>query len=246
MPRLSDAQGHEALINPDGSLKTQVVGSLANAVGAPLSAVPTNAIEIGGTDGTNLQALKTYKAAATSVGGGSGDAVLATAMYGMSSNSSPNVRPATITSPLGDGQYISQLTFLMTSSASLLYNGTSLDMARGNTEGTLLASAAQTASVNSADITIYNGSKLAVYLDVAAASGTTPTLDVTVKAKDPASGKYFLLGTFTQKTGVVSDVLFIGNGAGSTFAARTIRVEAVIGGTSPSFTFSVGYSATVS
>ena len=144
MPRLSDAQGHEALINPDGSLNTQVVGSSAN------------------------------------------------------------------------------------------------------TEGTILASAAQTASVNSADITIYNGSKLAVYLDVTAASGTSPTLDVTVKAKDPASGKYFLLGTFTQKTGVVSDALFIGNGAGSTFAARTIRVEAVIGGTSPSFTFSVGYSATVS
>lgn len=34
MPRLSDAQGHEALINTDGSLKTQVVGSLANITGA--------------------------------------------------------------------------------------------------------------------------------------------------------------------------------------------------------------------
>ena len=128
----------------------------------------------------------------------------------------------------------------------VLFNETSWDRQRGNTQGTALASAAQTASVNSADITIYNGSKLAVYLDVTAASGTSPTLDVTVKAKDPASGKYFTIGTFTQKTGVISDALFIGNGSGSTFAVRTIRVEAVIGGTSPSFTFSVGYSATVS
>lgn len=115
-----------------------------------------------------------------------------------------------------------------------------------NTEGTILASAARTASVNSADIINQSGSKLAVYLDVTAASGTTPTLDIAVKAKDPASGKYFLIGTFTQKTGIISDAIFIGSGADVEFATKTYRVECVIGGTTPSFTFSVGYSATVS
>ncbi len=114
-----------------------------------------------------------------------------------------------------------------------------------NMEGTILASAARTTSGQSADITLSNGSMLAVYLDVTAASGTSPTLDVTVKAKDPASGKYFTIGSFAQKTGAASEAVFIGGGADVEFAVRTFRVEYVIGGTSPSFTFSVGYSATV-
>lgn len=114
-----------------------------------------------------------------------------------------------------------------------------------NTEGIALASAARIVSANSADIIIQSGSKLAVYLDVTAASGTTPTLDITVKAKDPASGKYFLIGTFTQKTGVITDAIFIGGGADTKFAVRTFRVECVIAGTTPSFTFTVGYSASV-
>lgn len=134
---------------------------------------------------------------------------------------------------------------LIAESRLMAYTGAGgWDRWRNNTEGTLLASAARTASVNSADLTVYNGAKLTVYLDVTAASGTSPTLDVTVKAKDPASGKYFTIGTFTQKTGVTSDAIFIGGGADVEFAVRTLRVECVIGGTTPSFTFSVGYSAT--
>ena len=204
MPRLSDAQGHEALINTDGSLKTQVVGSLPNV------AALTNNVK-GGV---------------------------------FLSDYAQNAQASILNGPSdGIGEAYG---FLNTYATERVFNEITWDRKRGNTQGIALASAAQTASLNSADITIYNGAKLAVYLDVTAASGTSPTLDVTVKAKDPASGKYFLLGTFTQKTGVTSDVLFIGNGAGSTFATRTIRVEAVIGGTTPSFTFSVGYSATVS
>lgn len=126
------------------------------------------------------------------------------------------------------------------------YNETTLEKQRNNTEGTLLISAARTASSNSPDLTVYNGAKLAVYLDVTAASGTSPTLDVTVKAKDPASGKYFVIGTFAQKTGIASEAIFIGGGADVEFATRTYRIEYVIAGTTPSFTFSVGASMSVS
>lgn len=115
----------------------------------------------------------------------------------------------------------------------------------GNREGTALASEARTATGNSVDITLDGGSKLAVYLDVTAASGTSPTLDVTVKAKDPVSGKYFTIGTFAQKTVVANEAIFIGSGADNEFAVKTFRVEYTVGGTSPSFTFSVGYSASL-
>lgn len=113
-----------------------------------------------------------------------------------------------------------------------------------NTEGTGLASAARTASGASDDIKLVFGSKLAVYLDVTAASGTTPTLDVTVMAKDPASGKYFEIGSFTQATATTSEAIFIGGGSDAEFPVKTFRIEYTIGGTTPSFTFSVGYSAT--
>lgn len=116
---------------------------------------------------------------------------------------------------------------------------------RNNTEGTLLTSAARTTSGNSADVTIYNGAKLAVFLDVTAVSGTSPTLDVSVKVKDPASGKYFEVAAFTQKTAVGSEAVFIGGGADVEFPTRTFRVEYTIGGTDPSFTFSIGYAVTV-
>lgn len=114
-----------------------------------------------------------------------------------------------------------------------------------NAEGTIFSSAARTTSGNSTDITLDGYSKLAVFLDVTAASGTTPTLAVTVKAKDPASGKYFVIGSFASKTGVSNEAIFIGGGSDVEFATKTFRVEYVVGGTTPSFTFSVGYSATL-
>lgn len=115
----------------------------------------------------------------------------------------------------------------------------------GNSEGSVLASAARTATGNSSDVKLNAGSKIALYLDVTAASGTTPTLDVTVKAKDPASGKYFTIGSFSQKTAAASEAIFIGGGSDVEFAVNTFRVEYTIAGTTPSFTFSVGYSATI-
>lgn len=125
------------------------------------------------------------------------------------------------------------------------HNGSTSDKWYNNIEGVAAYSAARTVSGTSSDLPIYNGARLAVFLDVTAVSGTTPTLDVVVTAKDPASGKYFAIGTFAQKTGVASEAIFIGGGADTKFPTRTWRIEFTIGGTTPSFTFSVGYAVAV-
>src|SRR5690348_209638 len=49
------------------------------------------------------------------------------------------------------------------------YNGSTLDLARANTNITVLASAARTATLQSSDITNYNGRGLHLVIDVTAA-----------------------------------------------------------------------------
>lgn len=199
------------------------------------SAVPGKAVQIGVSDGTNLQNVRQGRDNATSATGYPG------VILELIDSSSQLVMAGTADSVTVDGNNGRRTQ----SVSQLLYNGTGYDRKRGNVQGTLLASAARTASVNSADTTVYNASKLAVFLDVTAVSGTTPTLNVVVKARDPVSGKYFAIGTFTQVTAIGSQALFIGSGADTKFATRTIIAECTIGGTTPSFTFSIGYAATV-
>ncbi len=104
-------------------------------------------------------------------------------------------------------------------------------------EATMLASAARTVTGDtSATPTACGKHKEAVFfLDITAASGTTPTLDVVIKTKDPASGKWITLATFTQKTAVGNEMKGQANLLGSQLA-----VFYTIAGTTPSFTFSVG------
>lgn len=72
------------------------------------------------------------------------------------------------------------------------------------------------------------------FMDVTAASGTTPTLDVDVVELLP-EGRERVLGSFAQITVVgtrelaVTDVPF----------TASLRIDFTIGGTTPSFTFSV-------
>jgi hypothetical protein len=73
------------------------------------------------------------------------------------------------------------------------------------------------------------------FLDVTAASGTTPTLNVSIVTKDPISGKWFTLVSFTQATGVTTERKPITVNLGAFLAATW-----TIGGTTPSFTFSIG------
>lgn len=74
---------------------------------------------------------------------------------------------------------------------------------------------------------------LRVQLDVTAASGITPTLDVVVE--DTLDGATWnVIGTFAQKTAAGREVINIT----SPFSDR-VRVRWTIGGTTPSFAFAL-------
>lgn len=76
-------------------------------------------------------------------------------------------------------------------------------------------------------------SKLRAQLNVTAASGTSPTLDVVLE--DTLDGTNFnTVGTFTQRTAAGRQVIDITG----LFSDR-LRVRWTIGGTTPSFTFTV-------
>lgn len=97
---------------------------------------------------------------------------------------------------------------------------------------TLAASAARTTTANGTT-TDNEGALIAnVKLDVTAASGTTPTLNVTIQGQD-AAGDWFTLGTFTQATGVTAQTIPV------VLAGRQVRAIWTVAGTTPSFTFSV-------
>lgn len=70
-------------------------------------------------------------------------------------------------------------------------------------------------------------------LDATAASGTTPTLDVVIE--DTLDGtNWNAIGTFAQKVAAGREVINI-----TTPFTDQVRVRWTIGGTTPSFTFSV-------
>ncbi|MCM8900625.1 hypothetical protein KVG29_05200 [Caldicoprobacter algeriensis] len=104
-------------------------------------------------------------------------------------------------------------------------------------EVTMLASAARTASgdTSATPVDVKKYKEAVFFLDVTAVSGTAPTLDVKIKTKDPVSGKWFDLVNFTQVTAVTSEMKAVSGLLGS-----QIAVFYTIGGTTPSFTFSVG------
>lgn len=133
----------------------------------------------------------------------------------------------------------------------------------------LKTSAAQTVSAAGSEIVLPDGYKrMYVFLDVTAASGTTPTLNVylqrgirQIAAADAVNGvttgtiKYNDLISFTQVTGVtarfaaaVESTNFEAAAQDAALAAGTVRAGPLagrwrpkwtIGGTSPSFTFSI-------
>ena len=105
-------------------------------------------------------------------------------------------------------------------------------------EITLHPSGAETATVTGSDVDVERLKAANFCLDVTAVAGTTPTLDVAIQEKDPVSGHYFNLVSFPQVTTVASHRTQYGSGAGE-LLGKTIRYVATIGGTTPSFTFSL-------
>lgn len=101
---------------------------------------------------------------------------------------------------------------------------------------TPVASAARTAAGDSDSILGYAGAEtIRAQLNVTAVSGTFPTLDVVIE--DTIDGtNWNTVGTFTQRTAVGRQVINV-----TTPFANRLRVRWTIGGTGPSFTFSVDW-----
>lgn len=99
---------------------------------------------------------------------------------------------------------------------------------------TLVASAARTASGDSGAIKGWGAAKtIRAQLDITGFSGTGPALDVVIE--DTLDGtNWNTVGTFAQGTGTAREVINI-TGPFS----ETLRVRWTLGGTAPSFTFSV-------
>lgn len=117
-----------------------------------------------------------------------------------------------------------------------------------NHEFTLFDSSARTATANSSDQENLAAKGIWLALNITAASGTTPTLDIKVQRKCPLSDVYYDVvgGAFAQKITTGSDDLIIypgitaaANRAVNSALASRWRVVATIGGTTPSFTFTV-------
>lgn len=120
--------------------------------------------------------------------------------------------------------------------------------ADANHEVTVFGSAARTVTTNSQDQENSACRGVRLYLDVTAASGAAPTLDVKIQTRDHISGTYIDLpgAVFTQKTAASFDDLTIYPGIAETanetvsdVLSGTWRAVATIGGTTPSFTFSL-------
>lgn len=77
----------------------------------------------------------------------------------------------------------------------------------------------------------YSQPNVSAYLNVTAASGTIPTLDVTIVTT--VDGVEYVLGTFAQLAVTGTERIAINN------APQDLKAKFAIGGGTPSFTFSV-------
>lgn len=99
-------------------------------------------------------------------------------------------------------------------------------------DASLQPSTTKTATSTSTVFEVGDKGTLRLKLDVTAASGTSPTLDVTVQGSKDGSTNFYTLGTFAQKTAVSNEFKAF-------LTDRFVRISYVIAGTTPSFTFSV-------
>jgi len=108
------------------------------------------------------------------------------------------------------------------------------DLASMGVTDVTVASAARTTTGNSGSIPGWGAAKtLRAQLNVTAATGTTPTLDVVIE--DTLDGtNWNAVATFTQKTTTGREVKDV-----TTPFTDTMRVRWTIAGTTPNFTFEV-------
>ena len=114
---------------------------------------------------------------------------------------------------------------------------------------TVQSSTTQTISGQTATITNTNASGGIFFFNITASSGSSQTIQFKLQALDPVSGNWFdilnatspSLTTIQQASVTVyPGIVGIGNSTVPTTLPRSYRVAWTIGGTTPSFTFSVG------
>lgn len=115
-----------------------------------------------------------------------------------------------------------------------------------NYDGTALASAARTATTNSADLGNPDARGVMVFFDVTA--GATLLLTLSIEGKDPASGKYVSLMSGASVTGVATNMYVLhpaitetANVDAAVPLPATWRIK-VTHGNATSTTYTVGYS----
>lgn len=101
---------------------------------------------------------------------------------------------------------------------------------------TLSASAAKTATFQSAGVLVGDRGVLRLTLAVTASTGTSPTLDVVVETSADNTN-WRSLGAFAQRTIAASERKSFSG------ADQYVRINATIAGTTPSLTFSVAGDA---
>lgn len=107
-------------------------------------------------------------------------------------------------------------------------------MQEGNQQTTTVLTGTQTASVTSSAVSAGDFPSFVAYLNVTAAAGTTPTLDVSFQDSPDGTTWYDIpSAAFTQATAASRGRLVV------TGVGPYLRAVATIGGTSPSFTFTV-------
>lgn len=100
------------------------------------------------------------------------------------------------------------------------------------------ASAAATVSGNSGDLAVDSFSELALDINITAVSGTTPTIQYIMERKGNDGNYYQIYASSSLNvTQAVSTSFGAGMSQSVSFGA-TVRLRWVIGGTTPSFTFS--------
>ena len=103
--------------------------------------------------------------------------------------------------------------------------------------GVATAAKTSTATSSAIDLLEYDGDVLLI-LDSAAGTGSSPTLDIKLTECDTTGGTYTDLSgaTFTQVTGSASLQTLVIN---KDSAERFVKIVSTIGGSTPSFTFSI-------
>ncbi len=125
------------------------------------------------------------------------------------------------------------------------YNGVTWDRNYNNTEVTLLASAARTTTQTSADIIVYNATKLIVVLDMTSIG--TGSVTVSIDGKDSVSGKYYniltglaITSNSTNRYRIGETLAAVANSVAQDYLPRIIRIV-VTANNANSATYSVGY-----